>query len=151
MELMLSSNALSADSRIVFADFKSPANENWYAWVKFDCTFSNPNCSLILFQIISPCFFRSFSISSPAWLIWLLIGSISWSASASTDMVQIKEPFQVTNFTRNTLTSRPKYRENNDSIFCYSKNEYRVAKFIFKDFYCFLDRLPYPFSDFKNL
>ncbi len=44
MEIMLSSNALSADSKVAFAEFKSPANEYWYAWVMFDYTFSNPNC-----------------------------------------------------------------------------------------------------------
>jgi hypothetical protein len=62
MEIMLSSNALSADSKVAFAEFKSPANEYWHAWVIFDYTFSNPNCSLISFPIISPYFFRSFSI-----------------------------------------------------------------------------------------
>ena len=62
MEMALSSNVFSADWRVAFAEVKSTENESWYVSVKFDYSFSNSNCSLISFPIISPCFFTSFSI-----------------------------------------------------------------------------------------
>lgn len=140
-----SSNAFSADSRVAFAEFKFPANENWYAWVKFDCTFSNPNCSLILIPIISPCFFRSFYISSLAWVIRLFICSDFWPAAAWLIWYRLTIHSHLRILPEIHQQVHQKYGENKASIFCYSINESRVEKFLYKGFYYRLDRLSYSY------
>ena len=102
------SNALSADWTVAFAEFKSPANESWYAWVKFECTFSNPNCSMISFSIIYFCFFTSFSKLSSAWIIESFIDSVAWLAITLPTNVFSNRSIPVTDVNRNSATSIPK-------------------------------------------
>ena len=98
--------------------------------------------ALISFTIIFPCFFRSFSIWSLAWVIWLLIGYVSWPAAAWTMWSRLVNHSQLRMLPEipQQVYQKKTDGENNTSISCYSINEYWVAKFKYNSFFSILER-----------